>query len=120
MPRPRTSLHPKVGKLRQPGGVTEELRLYEVLWHLNRGFDQLLGQFQQLQRSGLGRQPWDRLQVILEEARAETNFELCERLEQLAFNQWTHFGRLRQEHEKKLEGRRARQPKSNRRSRARR
>jgi hypothetical protein len=40
--------------------------------------------------------------VIAEENRAEVNFELVERLAEREERDWTHFGRLHHEREKKL------------------
>jgi hypothetical protein len=40
--------------------------------------------------------------VIVEENRAEVNFELIERLAEREERDWTYFGRLRHEREKKL------------------
>jgi hypothetical protein len=34
-----------------------KLRLYEILYTLNQGFEQVLGQLQQLEKLGLGHQP---------------------------------------------------------------
>ena len=46
--------------------------------------------------------PWKALRVIAEENRAEVNFELVERLAEREERDWTYFGRLRHEREKKL------------------
>jgi hypothetical protein len=53
-----------------------KLRLYEILYTLNQGFEQALGQLQQLEKLGLGHQRWKALRVAVEETRAEVNFEL--------------------------------------------
>jgi hypothetical protein len=53
-----------------------KLRLYEILYTLNQGFEQVLGQLQQLEKLGQGHQPWEALRVTVEENRAEVNFEL--------------------------------------------
>jgi hypothetical protein len=50
--------------------------LPSVLYTLNQGFEQVLGQLQQLQKLGLGHQPWKALREIVEENRAEVNSEL--------------------------------------------
>ena len=42
----------------------------------------------------LGHQPWNALRVIVEENRAEVNFELVERLAEREERDWTYFGRL--------------------------
>ena len=54
---------------------------------------------QQLENLGLG--PWKALRVIVEENRAEINFELVARLQEREHSDWTYFGRLRQKREKK-------------------
>jgi hypothetical protein len=40
----------------------------------------VLGQLQQMEKLGLGHQPWNALRVMVEENRAEVNYELVERL----------------------------------------
>jgi hypothetical protein len=55
-----------------------------------------------LEKLGVGNQPWNALHVILEENRAEVNFDLVERLAEREQGGWTYFGRLRHEREKKL------------------
>ena len=72
-----------------------------MLYNLNQGFEQVLYQLQQLEKLGLGRQPWKALRAIVEENRAEVNFELVERLQEREQRDWTYFGRLRQQWEKK-------------------
>ena len=57
----------------------------------------------QLEKLGLGHQPWKGLRVTAEENRAEINFELVERLAEREEKDWTYFGRLRHEREKKLQ-----------------
>jgi hypothetical protein len=79
-----------------------KLRLYEILYTLNQGFEQVLGQLQQLEKLGFGHQQWKALRVIAEENRAEVNFELIERLAEREERDWTYFGRLRNEREKNL------------------
>jgi hypothetical protein len=71
-----------------------KLRLYEILYALNPGFEQVLHQLQELEKLGLG-QRWQTLQTIVEENRAEIKFELVERLQERELRDWTHFGRLR-------------------------
>jgi hypothetical protein len=43
----------------------------------------------QLEKLGLGHQPWKALLVIVEENRAEVNFELIERLAEREERDWT-------------------------------
>ena len=78
-----------------------KLHLYEILYNLNQGFEQVLHQLQQLEKLGLRRQAWKAFAVMVEETRAEINFELVERLAEREQSDWTYFGRLRQQREKK-------------------
>jgi len=78
-----------------------KLRLYEILYHLNQGFEQALLQLQQLKKLGLGRQAWKAWEVMVEETRAQINFELVEWLAEREQRDWTFFGRLHQQREKK-------------------
>jgi hypothetical protein len=78
-----------------------KLNLYEILYILNQGFEQVFGQLQQLEKLGVRRQAWRAFQVLVEETRAEINFELVERLAEREERDWTHFGRLRHQREKK-------------------
>ena len=48
-----------------------KLHLYEILYTLNQGLEQVLGQLQQLEKFGLRRQAWKAFQVMVEETRAE-------------------------------------------------
>jgi hypothetical protein len=79
-----------------------KLRLCEILYNLNQRFEQTLGQLQHWKKLGLGHQPWKDLREIVKENRAEVNFELAERLAEREERDWTYFGRLRLEREKKL------------------
>jgi hypothetical protein len=67
------------------------------------GFEQVLGQLQLLEELGLGHQPWHAFRVIVEENRAEINFELVERLAEREERDWTYFGRLRHERKRSFE-----------------
>ena len=80
---------------------TGKLRLYEILNNLNQGFEEVLHQLQELEKLGLGRQSVKAFAVMVEETRAEVNFELVERLAEREQSDWTYFGRLRQQREKK-------------------
>jgi len=82
-----------------------KLRFYETLCTLNQSFEQVLQQLQELEKLGLGRQPWKALRTIVEENRAEINFELVERLQEREQTDWAYFGRRRRQRrqrEKKL------------------
>jgi hypothetical protein len=101
MPKPPKAVH--TGEAESHGQHTaRKLRLYEILYSLNHGFEQVLGQLRQLEKLGLGHQPWKALRVMVEENRTEVNFELVERLAEPEERDWTYFGRLRHEREKKL------------------
>src|SRR5260370_20306706 len=101
MPKPPKAVHTAEAKSHDQHSVGK-LRVYEILYSLNQGFEQVLGQLHQLEKLGLGQQPWRALRVIAEENRAEVNFELVERLAEREQRDWTYFGRLRHEREKKL------------------
>jgi hypothetical protein len=101
MPKPPKAAHTGEAKGRSQHSFAK-LRLYEILYALNQGFEQVLGQLQQLEKLGLGPQPWNALRVIVEENRAEVNFDLVERLAEREQRDWTYFGRLRHEREKEL------------------
>jgi hypothetical protein len=102
MPKPPKAPHTVEAKGRGQQHYVGKLRLYEILYTLNQGFEHVLGQLQQLGKLGLGHQPWKALLVMVEENRAEVNFELVERLAEREERDWTYFGRLRHEREKKL------------------
>src|SRR5579871_2208036 len=65
---------------------------YAVLYHVNEGFKQILAQFQQLGNTGAWRPVSKRLQLIMEETRAEVNFELVEILQERELKEWTRLG----------------------------
>jgi len=67
---------------------SESCGVYEILDNLNQGFEQVLSQLQILVKLGLGHQPWKTLRVIVEENRAEVNFELVERLAEREERDW--------------------------------
>ena len=99
MPKPPKAIHTAEAKSRH-GPTAAKPRFYEILCMLNQGFEQVLGQLRQLERLGHGHQPWKTLRVIVEENRAEINFEVVELLQERELKDWTYFGRLREEHEK--------------------
>jgi hypothetical protein len=101
VPKPPKAAHTRAQK-RHGQRTAGKLKLYEILYKLNQGCEQVLGQLQQLETLGLGQQPWKALRVMVEENRAEVNFELVERLAEREQSDWTYFGRLRHEREKKL------------------
>jgi len=91
MPKPAKAAHTGKAKSRDQHSVGK-LQLYEILYTLNHGFEQVLGQLQLLEKLG----------VMVDENRAEVNFELVERLAEREERDWTYFARLRDEREKRL------------------
>jgi hypothetical protein len=67
-----------------------------------RFYEHVLGHLQLLGKLHLRAQAWKALRVKVEESRADINFELVRRLAEREERDWTYFGRLRQEREKKL------------------
>src|SRR5260370_13501250 len=62
MPKPPKAVHTEEGKIRGQYSVGK-LQFYEILFNLNQGFEQVRGQLQQLEKLGLGHQPWNALRV---------------------------------------------------------
>lgn len=82
-------------------GVPEgKVHAYAVLYHVNEGFDQILAQLQQLDKTGACRHVARRLHVIVEETRAEFNVELVALPQEREPKDWTRFGRLRERAQK--------------------
>src|SRR6266852_2006923 len=80
----------------------QKLRAYETLFTLNQGFENVLADLQRLQRLPFFRPEFLReFQVMVEETRAGVNFELVEALHSREQDDWTRFGRLRQQWEKR-------------------
>ncbi len=81
-----------------------KLRVYEYLHLLNQNFQQALGILQRLERCpGLRRDFLRSFQVMVEEIRAEANFELTDRIHQREEREWYRFGKLRRRWEKHFE-----------------
>src|SRR6266852_8736754 len=80
----------------------QKLRAYETLFTLNQGFENVLADLQRLQQIPFFRPEFLReFQVMVEETRACVNFELVEALHSREQDDWTRFGRLRQQWEKR-------------------
>jgi hypothetical protein len=79
-----------------PASPKDKVRAYAVLYHANEGSEQILVQLQQLDKSRGWRQVSKRLRVIVEETRAEVNFELVEFLQERELRDWTRLGAARQ------------------------
>ena len=84
------------GERKVTNDTAGKFRLYTVLYHINDAFERILGQLQQLDQRDVGRNFSNKLQVIVEETRAEVNFELVEHLQQRELKDWTRFGADRQ------------------------
>jgi len=95
---PRTKVPDSASRKEQKGRIEEKLRLYEALYHLNQGFEQVLSQLRLLEEFGFRRKGRE---TFVEELRAEINFEIVERLQERELRDWAHFGDLRAEYEKR-------------------
>jgi hypothetical protein len=95
MPRPPKAVHTGVAKGQEPA-TAGKLRLYEILYNINQSFEEVLAQLKTLERFGIRRRAATKLQVIVEETRAEVNFELVDLLHERELKEWTHFGRMRE------------------------
>ncbi len=84
--------------------TSQKLGVYETLHSLNQGFEQVLADLGRLQEF-----PWFRrgllghFQVVIEETRAWANFELVGVMQDREQHDWTRFGRLRRQWEKRYE-----------------
>src|SRR5260370_19008536 len=88
------------------GGVMKNSRqnflAYETLFTLNQAFETVLADLHRLQRLPFFRDEFLReFHVMVEETRACINFELVEALHSREQDDWTRFGRLRQQWEKR-------------------
>ena len=80
-----------------------KLRVYETLFHLNRGFEIVLINLERLVRlGGFPRQYLTAYSHQLQELRALTNEELTDTLNQRELEDAYHYERLRKRFEKKL------------------
>jgi hypothetical protein len=76
MPKPPRAVHTGEGKSRGQHSVGK-LQLYEILYNLNHGVEQVLAQLQIPEKLGQGTPAVERSTRFVEESRAEANFELC-------------------------------------------
>src|SRR5882724_7636126 len=80
----------------------QKLLAYQTLFTLNQAFENVLADLHRLQRLPFFRSEFLReFQVMVEETRACVNFELVESLHSHEQDDWTRFGRLRQQWEKR-------------------
>ncbi len=81
-----------------------KLGVYDYLFLLNQSFQQALRILQRLEKCpGLRRDFLRAFQVMVEEIRAETNFELTDRIHQREQKDWYRFGRKRRQWQKQFE-----------------
>ncbi|HLM98646.1 MAG TPA: hypothetical protein VK335_05155 [Bryobacteraceae bacterium] len=82
----------------------QKLRVYETLHSLNQGFEQVLADLGRLQDFPFFRRKFLRhFQVMVEETRAWADFELLAALQSREQDDWTRFGRLRRQWEKRYQ-----------------
>ena len=80
----------------------QKLRVYENLFTLNQAFEQVLSNLRHLQDFPFFRRETLReFQVVVEETRAWVNFDLIEVMHSREQDDWTRFGRLRLQWERK-------------------
>ena len=90
---------PKRAKVRNTnvtGLPKRKVHAYAVLYHVNEEFEQILAHLQELNRSGALPRLTKPLRLIVEETRAQVNFELVESLQELELRDWTRLGAARQ------------------------
>ena len=90
----RAQLHSR--KRRRLMKPVERLPVYEILFALNRDFEQVLAHFERLEdlRAFRQRDLGPTFLVIVQEIRAWANMELIDALKPLERKDWTHFSRL--------------------------
>src|SRR5690349_19126540 len=82
--------------------ASQKLRVYETLHSLNQAFEQVLSNLRHLQDFPFFRREFLReIQIVVEETRAWINFDLIEVMNSREQDDWTRFGRLRLQYEKK-------------------
>ena len=82
--------------------ASQKLRVYETLHSLNQAFEQVLSNLEHLHDFPFFRREFLReVQVVVEETRAWVNFDLIEVMHSREQDDWTRFGRLRLQCEKK-------------------
>jgi hypothetical protein len=91
-------------KATTPESATDKFSVYETLAAFNHGIAQILQNLHRLGKLGfLRREFFTGLQATIEETRAWANFEVVEMLHGREESDWTRFGRLRRQWEKKYE-----------------
>jgi hypothetical protein len=94
---------------KEPREGAMNLAIYETLFALNHNFDDILVRVDRLRDLGLFRNRFQRqsiaiCQATLKETRAWFNFEILQILENREERDLAHFGRIRHDLEKALEG----------------
>ena len=89
------------------GSSFRQLPVFETVTALNRGFEQILGEFERLKQIGFFHHKFSRsfvqiFSLTLEETRAWANLEVAEALAEREQSAWTRFGQLRRQWERKL------------------
>ncbi len=81
---------------------SQKLQVYETLYSLNRGFEQVLADLRRLRVFPFFRGELLREFLVMgEELRAWSNFELIETMHEREQADWANFGRMRHRWEKK-------------------
>jgi hypothetical protein len=81
---------------------SQKLRVSEILYSLNQGFEQVLADLRRLQQFPFFRREFlGEFRVMVEETRAWANFDVLETMHGRELDDWTRFGRLRHRWEKK-------------------
>ncbi len=85
--------------------VTKKLRIYHILYRMNRSFATIVMQCRALEEAGLFKtKVTRRYQGFTQELQAEINGELLDTLHSTELREWYHFGKIRQNWEKQLRG----------------
>lgn len=82
---------------------SQNLALYEILHALNQGFEQILGQLENLKKLRVPAELLGPFRLIVQETRAGVNFEVVEILSAREERNWTLFGQLHRKWEKAVE-----------------
>ena len=79
-----------------------KLHIYKTIYRLNRAFELVRVNLDELDKLGLDRRSMREYASISEELRAETNHRLTEILNEREERDWARFGRLTLQREKRL------------------
>jgi hypothetical protein len=81
-----------------------KLRIYEYLFLLNQKLQEAVQILKQLEKCSWLRRDFLRsFQIEVEDLRAQTNFEVLERMSDREQHDWAHFGKLRREWNRQFE-----------------